>query len=37
MIGFSVDSEWKIVGVELLEGDAGGPAATGTPDMEARP
>jgi len=37
MVGFTVDSEWKIVGVEVLEGDAGGAAATGTPDVEAHP
>src|SRR3989442_1987791 len=37
MLGFTVDSEWKIVAVEILEGDAGGAAAAATPDMEARP
>jgi hypothetical protein len=36
MIGFTVDSEWKIAGVETLEGAADGAAAVPA-DTEARP
>jgi len=35
MIGFTVDSEWKIAAVEILEGDSGG-AMAGPADPEAR-
>jgi len=38
MIGFTVDSEWKIAAVEVLEKDAGAAAAASAPaDGEARP
>ena len=37
MTGFSVDSEWKIVAVENLQGDAAAAATTPAPGEEARP
>ncbi len=37
MTGFNVDSEWKIVAVEMLEGNGGDAAGTAVPDQETRP
>jgi len=37
MVGFSVDSEWKIAEVEVVEKEAAGAAATPPADGEARP
>jgi hypothetical protein len=37
MTGYGVDSEWKIVAVENLEGGAGDAAATAAPGQEAHP
>jgi hypothetical protein len=37
MVGFTVDSEWKIAAVEVLEKDAGGAAPSTAMDGEARP
>ena len=37
MAGFSVDSAWKIVAVEVLEGTPADASQAAAPDKEARP
>ncbi|OLC53666.1 MAG: hypothetical protein AUH92_05405 [Acidobacteria bacterium 13_1_40CM_4_69_4] len=34
MIGFSVDSEWKVLSVQVLENEATAPAAAATPHQD---